>query len=94
MARRLNTRQSESARSAIQTTKLLKRLEDHVLARGKKAVTLTSTQVRAAEVVLRKALPDLQSVELGGAIETKHHVTHDELVGLLLRGPVPTASGK
>ena len=44
---------------AIETTKVLKRLQDHIVGNQK----LSSTQVRAAEILLRKTLPDLRSSE-------------------------------
>mgnify|MGYP003325332733 FL=1 len=58
----------EEAREKIKTTQLINRLQNHGL--GK--VEMTQTQVRAVEVLLRKAVPDLSSVQLtgkdGGAI--------------------------
>lgn len=53
---------SDQTRSRIQTSMLLNRLTDHV--DGK--VEMTNSQVRAADILLRKALPDLQSVEMTG----------------------------
>ena len=49
-------------RERIQTSMLINRLEDHAV--GK--VELTTTQVRSIEILLKKSLPDLQSVELSG----------------------------
>ena len=49
-------------RRRIQATLLLKRLEDHALGE----VEMTATQIRAAEAVLRKAMPDLSSMVLQG----------------------------
>ena len=49
-------------RARIQTTKLTDRLQDHAL--GK--VKMEATQIRAAEILLKKAVPDLQSTELTG----------------------------
>ena len=56
-------------RERIQTSMLINRLEDHML--GK--VELSTTQVRSAEILLKKSLPDLQSIEQHntGEIETK-----------------------
>jgi hypothetical protein len=58
MAERLNKRQADSTRAKIQASQLLNRLQDH--AHGK--VEMTSTQIKAAEICLRKSLPDLSAV--------------------------------
>lgn len=62
MAARLNNRHQEMVRDKIQASQLVNRLQDHV--DGK--VELTATQLRAAEVLLKKSLPDLSSVEVTG----------------------------
>jgi hypothetical protein len=62
MAARLDPRHDARTRAKIQTSQLINRLKDHVF--GK--VELSPTQVRAAEVLLRKSLPDLQNVTLSG----------------------------
>lgn len=59
-------------RERIQTSMLINRLQDHVV--GK--VELTSTQVTAALGLLKKAVPDLSSVE------QKTEVTHRNVVAL------------
>jgi hypothetical protein len=64
MAARLNARHQESVRSKIQATQLVKRLTSHAL--GKLKRPMDSSQVRAAECLLKKSLPDLSSVELTG----------------------------
>lgn len=66
-ARTVKIRHDEETRAKIKTSQLLNRLQDHVLG----SVELSSTQVRAAEVVLRKALPDLV------ASENKTEVLHN-----------------
>lgn len=66
----LTTVKLDEMRRRIQSTLLLKRLEDHVLS----GAELSQTQLRAAEVLLRKTVPDLTAVELtgsdGGPVET------------------------
>ena len=47
---------------------LRKRLEDHAL--GK--VEMTNTQVRAAEILLKKVIPDLSAVEHSGTVTQRH----------------------
>ncbi len=65
MAARLNPRQDERARSAIQTTQLCKRLNafamgetDPCSPNGKK-LEMSDGQIRAALGLLRKTIPDL-----------------------------------
>ncbi len=53
---------AEAVRARIRAGGIVKRLEDHVL--GK--VEMTATQVSAALGLLRKAVPDLASVEHSG----------------------------
>lgn len=49
----------DKVRQRIKTGVILKRLEDHLL--GKQE--LSKTQVTAASILLKKTLPDLQSIE-------------------------------
>lgn len=59
-------------RDKIQATQLINRLENHALGE----VELSQTQIKAIEILLKKSLPDLSSVELsgkdGGPIEMEH----------------------
>lgn len=59
-ARNVKIRHDEETRAKIQTTQLLKRLQDHVFGH----CDLEATQVKAAEICLRKALPDLTATEM------------------------------
>lgn len=52
----------EEAREKIKTTQLINRLQDHALG----TVEMTSTQVRAVEVLLKKRVPDLSAMTLQG----------------------------
>jgi len=45
----------EKTREKIQTSMLLNALQDHVLGKNK----MKTTQIRAAEILLKKSLPDL-----------------------------------
>lgn len=80
MAARLNRRQQDQSRAAIQTTQLVKRLQHFALnekdAQGAE-VDIDANRLRAIEVLLRKALPDLSSVELTGDEENPVHLKHD-----------------
>ena len=62
MATRLRKMHQDDVRAKIKVSQLLNRLEDHAL--GK--IELSPTQVRAIEILIKKVLPDLQSVELSG----------------------------
>jgi hypothetical protein len=62
MAARLNKRHDEQTRSKIQTSQLINRLNDHAF--GK--VEMTPAQVRSAEILLKKSIPDLKSIEHSG----------------------------
>lgn len=59
-ARIRKIRHDEETRRKIQTSQLVNRLSDHVL--GK--IELTNTQVRAAEILLSKTLPNLVSTQM------------------------------
>lgn len=60
-------------RKRIQTGVLLKRLEDHVVGKTE----LTATQISAANILLRKSIPDLNATTLTGADggPVEHRVT-------------------
>ncbi len=62
MAARLRAYHQDEIRTKIQASQLVNRLTDHVF--GK--VEMSPTQVRAAEVLLKKSVPDLSAVELSG----------------------------
>ena len=61
MAARKTQRLTETWKAAIQTTMLVKRLQDH----GNGKIDLKPTQVEAIKVLLRKTAPDLQTVSVG-----------------------------
>lgn len=58
MAARLNKRHGDMVRTKIQTSQLLNRLTDHAF--GK--IELETNQIRSIEILLNKALPNLQAV--------------------------------
>lgn len=62
MAARLNTRQAKSVREHIQTTQIVKRLQNHIDGE----VELKPSQVSAALGLLRKTIPDLARTEVTG----------------------------
>lgn len=71
MAARLRLRHQNEIRVKIQASQLINRLRDHVL--GK--VDLSATQVRAAEILLKKAIPDLSQIQ-GTGDDGQHEVEH------------------
>lgn len=63
MAKRtLRPHHSDEVRSKIQASQLVNRLQNH--ANGK--LDLSATQIRAAEILLKKSIPDLTATELSG----------------------------
>src|SRR5258708_27115820 len=68
-ARRVKIRHDEETRAKIKTSQLINRLSDHAL--GK--IDLLPTQVRAIQILLRKTLPDLATIELRGNDEHPIH---------------------
>lgn len=59
-ARTVKIRHDEETRLKIQVSQLLNRLQGHVFGEN----DMSATQLQAAQILLKKALPDLQSVEL------------------------------
>jgi hypothetical protein len=60
MAARKSLKHDATSRQNIQTSQLLNRLNSHAIGE----VDMTPTQVKAAEILLRKSLPDLSSTTL------------------------------
>lgn len=72
MAARINkTELHEKWREKIRISMILNRLRNHVAGR----IEMTPTQVRAAEILLKKAMPDLASTEHTGEIAHTHFVS-------------------
>jgi len=55
---------NDSCREKIQTSQLINRLQDHVF---KENVELSPSQLKAIEILLKKSLPDVSSIEMTGA---------------------------
>lgn len=76
MAARKLTAQSALVRERIRTTQLLNRLQNYLLGkkdrRTKRELDLKPHQVAGILGLLRKVVPDLQSIEHLGEIEVKH----------------------
>ena len=61
MAKRINLQQLPYVREKIRVSQLINRLI-------KRELELSRTQIRAAEILLKKALPDLQAVQHSGEV--------------------------
>jgi len=61
---RKNLKHQDIVRERIQVSAIVTRLQKHVA--GK--LEMSATQIRAAEILLKKKLPDLQSIEHTGEI--------------------------
>lgn len=59
-ARTVKIRHDDETRAKIRTTQLLNRLNNHVF----KETKVSSTQLKAIEILLRKSLPDLSAVTI------------------------------
>ena len=70
MAARLNKRCQDNVRDHIQAVLLVKRLQDHALG----DVEMTQTQVRAADIVLKKVMPDQRETNVTGHITQTHQL--------------------
>lgn len=77
-------RHDDETRAKIQTSQLINRLNAHVFGE----VELSPTQVRSAEILLKKTLPDLSSTEHSGEVSVRRAVemADDELAAIALRG--------
>jgi len=63
MAERLRKKHSEQSRTKIQTTQLINVLQNHALGLTEE---IKPSRMKAIEILLKKALPDLQSTEITG----------------------------
>ena len=67
MAARHDSKWSQEARDKIKTVLLVKRLNAHALSeldeQTGKPVTLEPSRIKAIEILLKKTMPDLQSIE-------------------------------
>ena len=89
---RLTKRQSDNCRAAIPATSLVNRLQD--TANGKlrdkdgNPIELSTGQVRSAEILLNKTLPNLQATELRAAVrdDRPETMTDAELIAIASQG--------
>ena len=62
--KKMNRRNTESARAKIAVTKIVLRLQDYV----EGLIEMDGSQVRAAEILLNKTMPALTSAELSDTV--------------------------
>lgn len=72
MAARLNLRQQDQSRAAIQTSQLINRLQKFALG---EEIDIDASRLKAIEILLRKSLPDLSSVTVSGDEDNPLHVS-------------------
>lgn len=71
MAARLRLHHQDEVREKIRASQLVNRLQDHAFGKNE----MSATQLKAAEVLLRKCVADLSSVQIGGSLEHNVSVT-------------------
>lgn len=76
MAARIRKYQQEEVRSKIQATQLVKRLTDHAL----NGLELSTTQIKAIEILLKKTVPDLTSVEMSTDPDNPMHMKIEQVI--------------
>ena len=62
----INARTQDKLRTSIKAAEIIKKLTSHILSN----VKMTNTQVRAAEILLRKVQPDLLATAISDARDT------------------------
>ncbi len=70
----------DEAREKIKTTQLINRLQNHALG----TVEMSPTQVRATEILLKKRVPDLSSVEHSGEVATRSSELSDDALARII----------
>jgi hypothetical protein len=70
MAARIRTKHQDEVRARIQASVLIGLLESHAMGETE----LSASRIRAIELLLKKSIPDLQSVEITG--DSDAPVTH------------------
>lgn len=74
MAMRKRLNHDDKTRKKIQATQLVNRLNAHIMGE----IELTQSQVRSIEILLKKCLPDLQSIEQNIQGEQAVYLVSDE----------------
>jgi len=69
VAARIRVRHQDEIRQKIQASQLINRLTDHISGE----VELSSSQIKAIEILLKKSVPDLSAVSLEGPNDDGSH---------------------
>lgn len=88
-SRAVKLAQTMQAREKIKTVHLIRRLNSFALSEDDEngPVKMTESQVRAAIALLKKTVPDLQSIELNGNVAVTHEQALDEVARALKGRP-------
>lgn len=82
----------EQTRSKIKTIHLIKRLQAHIFEekdpQSGKVVKLDPSQIKAIEILLRKTLPDLSSIEGNVNVTVSHDDAVKQIENILTLEPV------
>jgi hypothetical protein len=76
MAARLRKKHQDEVRTKIQTSQLINRLENYALSDDQPEIS--SGRLKAIEILLKKALPDLSSIEMEANV-TNHEQALEDL---------------
>jgi hypothetical protein len=87
-ARTVKIRHDEETRAKIQASQLINRLQDHVFGETE----ISATQMKAIELLLKKTLPDLSAIDLGGQVDHDVTVRHIRETIIDPRDPGPSGS--
>lgn len=72
---RKNLKHQDIVRSRIRTSQLMRRLKKHALGQ----IQMTATQIKAAEILLKKTLPDLAAVQIDGKVTYSYDSAIDQI---------------
>jgi len=86
-ALRLSNRQIEKHRASIETAKVLKAVQDHVLGNRK----LDPSQIRACEILLSKTMPNLSATEIDATVQDERAETMTDAQLLAIAGGLKSA---
>lgn len=74
--RTIRVKHQDEVRAKIQASQLVNVLQNHALGL-KKGEELSMTRMKAIEILLRKSIPDLSSVEMNANVTTHEAVIDD-----------------
>ncbi len=69
MAERKNTRIDQKTRDKIKASQIINRLTKHVNNEDADIEVMSASQIKAAEILLKKILPDLKQIDIDGQVE-------------------------